>query len=140
VALRIEIAEPAEPAALQRIERGLVEHAVACGVEPRNHRTLGVVLRDETGEVLGGLVGSTVWGWLQVAQLWLDGAVRGKGHGVALMRAAEAEAVRRGCHHALLDTFDFQARGFYEGLGYRVFGEVLDFPTGHTRFFMEKAL
>ena len=140
MALRIEIAEPADPAALQQIERGLIQHAVESGIEPRNHRALGVVLHGEAGEILGGLVGTTVWGWLQVAQLWLDGAVRGKGHGAALMRAAEAEAVRRGCHHALLDTFDFQARGFYERLGYRVFGEVHDFPTGHTRFFMQRDL
>lgn len=53
---------------------------------------------------------------------------------------AEAEAVRRGCHHALLDTFDFQARPFYERLGYRVWGELADFPAGHTWFYLSKAL
>ena len=122
------------------IERGLVEHAVAQGVEARNHRTLTLLVRDGEGRVVGGLVGTTVWGWLQVTQLWVADAIRGEGYGTALMTAAEAEAVRRGCHHALLDTFDFQARGFYERLRYEVFGEVRDFPRGHTRFFMRKTL
>ena len=122
------------------IEQGLVNHAVARGIEPRNHRSLAVFVRDDTGRALGGLIGTTVWGWLQVAQLWVAQQIRGEGYGIALMRAGEAEAQRRGCHHALLDTFDFQAREFYERLGYEVFGEVRDFPRGHARFFMQKAL
>jgi len=134
------IEERPASADLAVIERGLVEHAVAQGVEPRNHRSLTLFVRNGEGRVVGGLVGTTVWGWLQVTQLWVDDAIRGAGHGTALMRAAEAEAVRRGCHHALLDTFDFQARGFYERLGYEVLGEVRDFPRGHTRFFMRKML
>ena len=37
-------------------------------------------------------------------------------------------------------TFEFQARGFYERLGYRCFGELNDYPTGFARYFMKKAL
>lgn len=122
------------------IERGLIEHAVARGIEARSHRPLTILVRDGGGRVVGGLVGTTVWGWLQVTQLWVDDAIRGEGYGTALMKAAEDEALRRGCHRALLDTFDFQAREFYERLGYEVFGEVRDFPRHHTRFFMRKTL
>ena len=46
----------------------------------------------------------------------------------------------RGCHHALVDTFDFQAREFYERLGDETVGELHDFRRGHTRFFMRKSL
>lgn len=38
------------------------------------------------------------------------------------MKRAELYAVERGCTNAFLDTFSFQARPFYEKLGYRVFG------------------
>jgi len=38
-----------------------------------------------------------------------------------------------------LDTFEFQARGFYERLGYTCFGELKNYPTG-SRFFMSKRL
>ena len=50
--------------------------------------------------------------------------LRGRGIGTDLLRRAEAEALVRGCHGAWLDTFEFQARGFYERLGYRCFGEL----------------
>lgn len=66
--------------------------------------------------------------------------MRGQGYGTKLMAAAEAEARRRGCRDAYLDTFSFQARPFYERCGYEVFGTLEDFPTGHQRFVMRKSL
>jgi len=56
------------------------------------------------------------------------------------MKRAEAEAIARGCRGAWLDTFAFQARPFYEQLGYTCFGELNDYPTGFARYFMNKAL
>lgn len=56
-----------------------------------------------------------------------------------MLALAEEEALRRGAALAHLDTFDFQARGFYERAGYEVFG-TLDYPTGVRRFYMCKAL
>jgi len=47
-------------------------------------------------------------------------------------------AMRRGCSGAWLDAFSFQARGFYEKLGYAVFGSIEDYPPGHSRFFLKK--
>jgi hypothetical protein len=57
-----------------------------------------------------------------------------------LVRAMEAEAVGRGCHSAFLDTFSYQARPFYEKLGYEVFGALDDYPRGLQRFYMRKRL
>ena len=56
------------------------------------------------------------------------------------MQLAEREAVSRGCHGAWLDTFEFQARGFYERIGYECFGELPGYPRGFSRFFMKKIL
>jgi hypothetical protein len=53
---------------------------------------------------------------------------------------AEAEARQRGAQHAYLDTFSFQAPGFYKKHGYQVFGELQDFPPGHQRYFLTKQL
>ena len=66
--------------------------------------------------------------------------MRGRGIGTDLVSRAEREAVARGCHSAWLDTFEFQARAFYEGLGYTCFGEVANYPAGFGRFFMKKRL
>lgn len=88
----------------------------------------------------GGLLGHTHWNWLFVSHLWVADPLRGRGYGRALMVQAEEEALRRGCDHAHLDTFDFQARAFYERLGYTVFGQLADYPSGHTRYFLQKEL
>ena len=54
------------------------------------------------------------------------------------MDAAEAVARERGCIGARLDTYSFQARGFYEKRGYRVVGTIEDCPPGHARHTMAK--
>jgi len=103
-------------------------------------RPLAVVIRDDAQHIVGGLWGWTSFGWLFVELLVVPESMRGKGLGTQLMGKAEAEARSRGCHSAWLDTFEFQARGFYEGLGYGCFGELPDFPVGFSRYFMRKAL
>ena len=65
---------------------------------------------------------------------------RRAGVGARLLRAAEDEALRRGCHSAWLDTFSFQALPFYQRHGYTVFGALDRYPTQHTRYFVRKAL
>jgi GNAT superfamily N-acetyltransferase len=62
------------------------------------------------------------------------------GLGRTLMERAEQEAVLGGCLHAYVDTFSFQAPGFYEKLGYERFGVLDDFPPGHQRIFFVKSL
>lgn len=138
--MKMSVEETAPESDVQIIERGLTDHAAESGIEPRNHRQIAVLLRDDEGRLVGGLAGDTVWGWLQVKLLWVASEHRGQGYGAKLMTAAENEARRRGCHHALLDTFDFQARSLYERLGYEVFGTLGEFPRGHQRFFMRKPL
>ena len=56
------------------------------------------------------------------------------------MRRAEALARERGCIGIWLNTFEFQARGFYEKLGFTRFGHIDDFPAGQTNHFMRKRL
>ena len=137
---RMTIQEASAHDDVEAIERGLTDHAMRAGVEPRNYRDLSVLLRDDEGRLVAGLVGATVWGWLHIRLLWVADRERGKGYGAQLLRAAEREAEQRGCHHALVDTFDFQARDFYERLGYMVFGTLDDFPRGHSRIYLQKQL
>jgi len=103
-------------------------------------RPLAAVLSDSGGQTIGGLWGRTAFGWLFVELLFVPESLRGQGLGRELMHRAEAEALTRGCHAAWLDTFQFQARGFYERLGYTCFGELSDYPPGFARYFLRKML
>ena len=106
----------------------------------KDYRPLVLTVHDESDHVIGGLWGKTNYGWLFVRLLFVPESLRGRYVGSELMSRAESEAVTRGCHSAWLDTFEFQARGFYERLGYRCFAELDDYPPGFSRYFLKKSL
>jgi GNAT superfamily N-acetyltransferase len=105
---------------------------------PTERLPVAIVLQDEGGQTIGGLWGSTMFDWLHVDLLVVPESMRGQDVGAALMRKAEAIARERGCVGAWLDTFAFQARGFYERIGYSVFGEIPDHPVNSARYFLSK--
>lgn len=100
---------------------------------------IGIFVRDKADAVVAGLDASLYAGWLFVNNLWVDSDFRRLGIGRTLLTEAEGRAAERGCHSAWLDTFSFQAPGFYQRLGYEVFG-TLDYPPDHQRFFLKKRL
>src|SRR5215203_3551226 len=133
----ISLTDSNDPALRNAIVGPLVAYnAQQTGVD--DFRPLAVVLSDASGQTIGGLWGRTVYGWLFVELLYVPESLRGQGVGRDLMQRAETEAVARNCHAAWLDTFQFQARGFYERLGYTCFGELPDYPRGFSRYFMRK--
>lgn len=103
-------------------------------------QTLCFVLKSPNGETVGGVIGETHWDWLYVNLMWVREDLRRKGFGGQLLQLAEKKARQRGAHYAYLDTFSFQAPEFYRKQGYQIFGELLDFPFGHQRYFMRKKL
>jgi GNAT superfamily N-acetyltransferase len=86
------------------------------------------------------LYGKTSFEWLFIELLFVPELLRGRGIGSKLVKMAEKEAIIRNCPNAWLDTFEFQAREFYEKLGYQVFAELPNFPRNHKRFFLKKSL
>lgn len=133
----VEAAPPFEDvrAVRQGLDQFNLQHASEDGYRP-----LYAFVRDASGAVRGGLLGETYWGWLHVSILWIEDAVRGQGYGSQLLAEAEAEARRRGCRHAHLDTLSFQALPFYQARGYTLFGTLDDLPPGQQRFFLQKTL
>jgi GNAT superfamily N-acetyltransferase len=94
----------------------------------------------KTRETLGGLWAQSRWGGFQIDMLVVPDGFRRQGSGARLMGAAEAEARRRGCDHMWLDTYAFQAKPFYESLGFEVFGQLEGDGSVYPRFFMRKRL
>ena len=107
---------------------------------PENAQRICYVVRGPDGQVAGGVIALTYWDWLYIDLMWLPEGLRGQGFGRKLLSLVEETARQRGAKHAYLDTFSFQAPGFYEKQGYHVFGELPDFPAGQQRYFMTKQL
>jgi GNAT superfamily N-acetyltransferase len=137
--MQITLTDAPDPAAREVIVGGLIAYNEA-HAGPRSWRPLAVLLHDEAGAVVGGLWGGTAYGWLFTELLFVPEALRGRGLGAELLARAEAEALARGCVGAWLDTFAFQARGFYERLGYSLFGEIEGYPPGSARYFLMKRM
>jgi GNAT superfamily N-acetyltransferase len=106
----------------------------------RNWKPARVFLRDEQGNIRGGVAADLWGGWLGIEFLWVDEDLRGQGYATRLMQQVEAEARAHGCRNAQVTTHSFQARPFYEKLGYRVVAELEDYPPGHSDFLLRKSL
>jgi len=101
-------------------------------------RSVAYFLREESGEIVGGVRGS-LWGRsTHIDALWVDAAHRGRGYGSKLMKAIEAYAAAHEHPLIYLETASFQALPFYESLGYRLFGELPEISEGHTLYFLSK--
>jgi GNAT superfamily N-acetyltransferase len=135
--VRVSIEPDASPADVSVVTAGLRAFNVARIGEPAEE-PVQIFLRDEANRIVGGLVGHIRWRWLYVAKLWLEEAHRGAGRGGALMDAAEDHARLRGCIGAYLDTFEYQARPFYEKRGYVLFGTLDGYPPGYRQFHLAK--
>lgn len=136
---RVENVDVVDSTIWEAVGGGVQRYNVAQAGDDRGQR-LCFVLRDADEAVVGGVIGETHWGWFCLDLLWVKEALRGQGYGHRLLTLAEDEARRRGAKMAYLDTFSFQAPSFYTAHGYRVFGELGEFPAGHRRYYMKKTL
>ncbi len=100
-----------------------------------------LLLRDPaSNEVVGGLYGRIAYRWMFVELLSIPEQMREQGTGARLMRETEDLARQKACIGIWLDTFSFQAPGFYRKQGFDEFGHIADYPPGHQRHFFQKRL
>ena len=138
--IQIQIETDPHGAIAAEIEGRLVE-ALRRNVPPNDSEPLILVARYGT-DIVGGLIGSTSYGWLLVKILWVADEMRRRGLGGRLLTQAEALAQARECHGAWLDTSSADAERFYARLGYKPFGVLEnasnEFPHEHRRTFLAK--
>ncbi|MGY5804245.1 GNAT family N-acetyltransferase [Rhizobium sp. LEGMi12c] len=103
-----------------------------------NYQPIAVVLRDETGGIIGGLWAQIYFDWAFIELLFVPESLRGADFGSKLIREAEDIIKAKGCIGVWLDTFSFQAPGFYERQGYERFGTLENYPRGMARHFYQK--
>jgi GNAT superfamily N-acetyltransferase len=109
-------------------------------VGPRQYRELNIGLRASEKELVGAVMAGIAWDWLMIDRLWVHKSLRRQGLGSQLLVEVERKAVAMGCKHARVDTFDFQARGFYERNGYVAYAQLAGFPRQHSFLHMSKTL
>jgi GNAT superfamily N-acetyltransferase len=136
----ISLQRTVDDADLKVIEDGYDSYT-ASQIGDEGRQDLAFFLRDAEGRVVGGIKGLySNYGWLWLDTLFVSESVRGQGYGSKLIKHIEDEARNNGCKYAYLNSFSFQAVEFYKKQGYKVFGELKDFPEGHSVCCLSKSL
>jgi GNAT superfamily N-acetyltransferase len=99
-----------------------------------------VVLRDSEDIVRGGILASINFDVLVLEDVFVDESWRHDGHGAQLMALAEAEGRKVGAWLAVVSTFSWQARPFYEKLGYGIYAQLPYNNGAYTLFSLKKLL
>jgi GNAT superfamily N-acetyltransferase len=137
--VRIQAERSRSAAVSRELWKGLVKfNREQAGPLAYSRKVLSV--RDGKGRLLGGLILQSYWRESYIELLWLAARARGTGIGSRLIREAERHARRRGSRLIHLNTFSFQAPGFYQKQGYRRFGGMSGSPRGEQRHFYVKRL
>jgi len=136
---RIAIERSNANAVSRALWRGLIEFNRERAGPSRYVRTV-LSARGERGQLLGGLILESYWRESYVELLWLSARARRAGLGSELLKEAERLARRHGSRMIHLNTFSFQAPGFYERNGYRRFGRLSGSPEGESRHYYVKRL
>ena len=99
-----------------------------------------VVLRDGEARVRGGILASVNFDVLVLEDVYLEESCRQSSTGMRMMALAEEEGFRRGARLAVVSTYSWQARPFYEKCGYGVYA-TLPYNNGvYTLFSLRKSL
>lgn len=116
--LQIEYVPTPTLSDIELLTHGLSEQATAKRKMPSMQCYAFFLRNDET--IYGGINGVSVYGNLAIDQLWLNETVRGQGYGQQLVAMAEQWGRNVGCRFATLETMEWEARPFYEKLGFYV--------------------
>lgn len=104
------------------------------------YEEIQIFLKDENGNVRGGIVAEVCWNWLEIHTFMIDENIRKCGFGTKLLLALEELAFAKQCDFIKVDTLSFQALGFYEKHGYQVFGTLYNVGRDFQHYYLTKEL
>jgi GNAT superfamily N-acetyltransferase len=141
--MQVKVTPLSEDAQCNELESFLIERIYEFNAKRTGYfdgRLLAGEVRGEHGEVIAGFNGHTWGGCCELSHVWVHEQHRGHRLGEALLAAAEAEAIARGCVQIVLATHSFQAPGFYERMGYEKKYTLEGRPQGHSQLIYSKLL
>ncbi|KKO54891.1 GNAT family N-acetyltransferase [Paenibacillus sp. DMB20] len=103
------------------------------------YQEIHIFLKDEDGQVCGGILGETCWNWLEIQYLFVEPEHRRYGYGKKLIHEAERIAKEKQCDFIKVDTLSFQALDFYKKEGFEVYG-IIENAGRHKHYYMKKDL
>lgn len=92
----------------------------------------------DNNKLIGGAIGFVEYNWYFLDMFYIDEEYRGRDIGTNLIKQIEEFAKKENLTGVRMETWDFQARGFYEKNGYEVFAEIKDCPPGTTNYYLKK--
>jgi ribosomal protein S18 acetylase RimI-like enzyme len=104
---------------IDAIYKGLEKHAKQT-LGNTSFEPFGFLVHGDNGALIAGCTGVFMYGALNIKLLWVDEMVRNKGLGKQLLEKAEILAQQKNCRYISVETFNWQATGFYEKMGYKV--------------------
>ncbi|MEO4052484.1 GNAT family N-acetyltransferase [Solibacillus sp. CAU 1738] len=104
------------------------------------YEEINLFLKDDNDDVRGGILAEVCWNWLEIQVLIIDEEIRKSGYGTKLLVEIEKIALEKECDFIKVDTLSFQALGFYEKNGYKVFGSIDNVGRDYEHYYLKKDL
>ncbi len=140
---RFAISEESNEESLSIVRKGLgMNFDLHVGDLVKKHPQIGykLVMKNDEGQVIGGLCGYTILGTMNVAELWVDEKSRGQGYGTDLLMHAEELAKEKGCIAGQIACFSFQNLDFLKKHGYRTHGVSDGYPDEVKEYYLIKKM
>lgn len=121
------------------IEQGVSTYNQPYFGEIKEDKKFAIYIR-HSNNIIGGISGNIFNKYIRVGFAWIDENYRNKKLGTKLFKELEKFAKSKNCTFIQLATFDFQARPFYEKIGFECLGIIPKWLEGRDCAFMRKVL
>lgn len=109
-------------------------------IGPYELKTFAIYSADDSGNIIGGVKGEIFEKVCMIQTVWIHEAQRKKGLGTRIFKKLEEYAKEKSCKIIQLDTAEFQAKGFYEKIGFSVVATLPENFKGYTTYIMRKLI
>lgn len=109
-------------------------------IGPYKTKPFFIYVTNDKNEIIGGIKGDFFGELCRVYTVWIHENNRQKGLGTELFKNIDVIAKKNKCKIIQLDTAEFQAKEFYEKLGFSVVATLPSNFMGYTSYILRKIL
>lgn len=103
-------------------------------------QTFTIYAENEDADIVGGICGSYANDYMKIEWVWIDEQYRGQGLGRKIFNQLHDLALAKNCKYIDLETLEFQAKDFYEKLGFKLIATLPNWVGGYDAYIMRKFL